>query len=406
MSRRNQGIVPPGFALVRSYSGDGSYRLVPHHEGELSTRSHGPKTKSIPLNVDQATYDLYRALSTERGISMSKLYEADLISRGGPSGVNGVRVTPGEYLASLFRSNDPNAPRAVREEAETLLRTVAETGTADAPGALPFYLTGDLVAFVDASRPLVGSMRSLPMPTGGKTFGRAHVTQRTAADAQVEKAQLSSVALQTTGDTITKATHGVVLNLTEQELDWTDPAMLQGVIEDLAESYALKTEAVAASAIVTAASTTVANNDPTFSSSGDTHTAIVAGITSVRSTSKRQADTLYLSGTRWEALAGMVDGDGRPVYDLDEGIAGLECVYSPGFGSSDVMVVAASRLCEVFEDNKGSALSPIIAQLPVRPSHLNAQGQALVVPSALEAQIVYRGYFATNVYAQGLCSIT
>jgi hypothetical protein len=62
----------------------------------------------------------------------------------------------------------------------------------------------------------------------------------------------------------------------------------------------------------------------------------------------------------------------------------LTLVVDPNF-ATDTCIVAASKYCEVYEQDKG------IAQINV--------------PSILSVDVAYRGYFATNVYAQGLCSM-
>jgi hypothetical protein len=71
-------------------------------------------------------------------------------------------------------------------------------------------------------------------------------------------------------------------------------------------------------------------------------------------------DVLLVAGNRWDALVGMVDADGRPVYDLSAGIAGLEVVYSPQ-AANDFIAVGASRFLECWEAVKGTAPAPITA---------------------------------------------
>lgn len=306
-------------------------------------------------------------------------------------------MTPGEYACTVYRSQFGETV-VEREEATTLLRTVQETGTADTSGILPTPIIGDLVKFVDASRPLISAMRPMPMPAKGKTFSRPRLTQSTQSAAQTEKSQLQSRQLTTTGDTVTKATHGTVLNLTEQDIDWSDPALLDIAYEDMAEQYAIDTETTAATAVAAAATTTTAF-DISTAGAGDITPALALAAASVYNTAKRLPDTVLCAVNVWAFLAGLVDGDDRPLFpnlspvnapgtleltSFSGNPMGLKLVVSPHF-ADNFFAVGASRLLEQYEINKGFV--------------------TVNVPSVLEQQVAYRGYFATNCYAQGLCSL-
>jgi len=306
-------------------------------------------------------------------------------------------MTPGEYAVTVYRSQ-VGSPTEREEAHALLLRVVAETGTGDTAGILPTPIIGDLVKFVDASRPVISAMRAMPMPDKGKTFTRPRLTQSSQSGTQTEKSQLTSRQLTTTGDTVTKATHGTVLRLTEQDMDWSEPALLDIAYEDMAEQYAIDTETTAASAITTAATTTT----PFTIGSADAAATIAAlanGAVSVYNTAKRLPDTVFAAVDVWGFFAALVDGQGRPLFpnlapmnapgtldltSFEGNPMGLRFVVSPHFASG-FLAVASSRLLEQYEQNKGFVT-------------INA-------PSVLEQEVAYRGYFATNCYAQGLCSL-
>lgn len=306
-------------------------------------------------------------------------------------------MTPGEYASTVYRSQ-VGSPSEREEAHALLLRVVAESGTGDTAGILPTPIIGDLVKFVDASRPVISSMRPMPMPDKGKTFSRPRLTQGTLSAAQTEKSQLSSRQLTTTGDTVTKATHGVVLRLTEQDMDWSEPSLLDIAYEDMADEYAIDTETAAATAIAAAATTTT-SFDITTADAAAFVAAMAAGAVSVYGTAKRLPDTVYAAVDAWGFIAGLVDSTGRPLFpslapmnapgtleltSFDGNPMGLRLVVSPHF-SSHFLAVGASRLLEQYEQNKGFV--------------------TVNVPSVLEQEVAYRGYFAANCYAQGLCSL-
>lgn len=273
-------------------------------------------------------------------------------------------------------------------------------------GTAPVTIEGDLIKFVDANRYAVNASRRLPMPANhAPTFKRPRVTQRTTVGQQVTEGDvLSSQRLQLTGDTLTKLTRGGVLSLSEQEIDWTDPAMLGQAVVDLAQSYAIDTDTVLTAAIEAA----VTEGTETVLSLTATLAQFVAGVASsanaVYTSAKRLPDTLFVAPDRWAYIASLVDTTGRPAFPiagagplnaagLNAGgvatfsgmnVLGLNVVVDPNF-SANVMIVAASSLVEFYEQDKGLL--------------------SVNVPSTLEIQYAYRGYVAANVYAQALNGI-
>lgn len=313
-------------------------------------------------------------------------------------------LSPGEYVSLFIRSQlgayGPDATGEPDQQAHTILtRSLQNQVIADNLGIVPTFITGDVIKFVDATRYMVNAMRELPMPAGGKTFTRPRVTTRTLAGAQTNEFDvLASQAMAITGDTVTKGTHGAALSLSEQDIDWTDPALLQIVIEDMAESYALDTETTACAAVQAAATNALA-----IDKSGDPagfNVGIAAGASALYNNAKRLPDLLLASIDQWAFLLGLTDATGRQLFptlspqnamgdlqvtSFDGNPLGLKLIVSPEF-TSGFMALACSRYLERYEQNKGFL-----------------QIQA---PSTLSVTVAYRGYFATNVQANGIESLT
>ena len=165
--------------------------------------------------------------------------------------------TPGEFVRSFLGAHPQTAHRTgldSREQSEIFERVVAQQLLADNTGLVPFSILGDLINFIDASRPAVSSMNSKPMPAKGSTFGRPRVTQHVSVGLQATQlSQLSSQKMTITYDTVTKGTYGGVVDLSQQDLDWTEPAVLDIVLQDLADQYAIQTETAGTAALVAAA---------------------------------------------------------------------------------------------------------------------------------------------------------
>lgn len=315
-----------------------------------------------------------------------------------------VPLSVGEYISLYIRSKvglygDESDGVPDARAHEVLTRSLENQIISENLGIVPTFIVGDVIKFVDATRYLVNVMRDLPMPQGGKTFTRPRVTQRTLAGQQVTEFDvLTSQNMTITGDTVTKGTYGTALSISEQDIDWTDPALLQIAVEDMAESYALETETVACAAVQAASTNTLAidkSGDP-----GAFFTGVAAGAQNLYDNAKRLPDVMLASIDQWAFLVGLTDSTGRQIFPnlspvnaagqlevttFDGNPLGLKLVVSPEF-TSGYMALAVSRYLERYEQNKGFL-----------------QIQA---PSTLSLTVAYRGYFATNVQANGIESLT
>lgn len=157
------------------------------------------------------------------------------------------RVSEGEFLdrASMYHDR-------------------ATTLTTDVAGIIPEQIVGPVIDTYDSRRKVWNSFTARSMPSTGKTFERPRVTQHVAVGEQsTEGASLTSQKFTLTSDTVSKRTFGGTLELTRQDIDWTDPGILSIVINDFAQVYARFTEAAAVTHLVglaTATSTYTATN--------------------------------------------------------------------------------------------------------------------------------------------------
>jgi hypothetical protein len=388
------------------------------------TEEEEAESKTLLTRSEELTEEIKKCTERED----ARRATADILARhetedGGDtrirSGVAGepIPCTPGEYLALFFRARlgnkgrdegtpDREALDALMRVAQsnhpelTLTRSDAQQVTSDNLGVVPTLIIGDVIKFVDANRYAVNAMRKLPMPQGGTTFKRPRVTQRTLAGTQAsEFTALTSQAMDIAGDVVTKQTVGTVLDISEQDIDWTDPALLQIAIEDLAQSYAIETETLACSAITTAMS----GQQVAYSLSEGTAGFLEAISTAAKdlyNNAKKLPDVLFASTDQWAYLLGLVDNIGRPLFptlnptnsagqmgrvDSWQGNPmGVELVVSPEFNSG-TLCLGVTQFLEVYEVNKG------FLQLPQ--------------PSTLSIIVAYRGYFATNAYSQGVYAL-
>lgn len=122
--------------------------------------------------------------------------------------------------------------------------------TADTPGLLPELIVGEIINDLDAARPFIASIGARELGTiPGKVFHRPVITQHTKVGKQAaEKAELESRDLKVDSITFAKETHGGWLNVSRQDIDWTDPSAWQAILTDLQDQYGVETEDASAAA--------------------------------------------------------------------------------------------------------------------------------------------------------------
>lgn len=303
-----------------------------------------------------------------------------------------------QIMLQIHNSHSIANGRGPLPEFEALQRSL--TFGVQSEGISPTTIEGDLVAFVDANRYAVNASRRLPLPDNhAPSFLRPRKSGFTSVGTQAaEHDVLSSATANVVGDTVSKVTKGGAVALSEQEQDWTDPAMLAVTVQDLAERYAIDTDDSHCTAIETASTASV-QTVVSLTAASDVFVKAVAGAAAIAyGTSKSLPDTLFVAVDRFFYLASLVDGQGRLMFPMSNvvnsagtnsggvtsfatmNVLGLTVIPDPNF-TAGFWAVAVSKLVEFYEQNKGL---------------LQIQS-----PSTLATTVAYRGYIASNVYSQG-----
>lgn len=313
---------------------------------------------------------------------------SDVLSRvsgGSPAPIvraapQGAEMSAGEYLAAYYQAFHPNGSSAPDEfvERASLYIERAQQTTADTAGIIPTPIIGNVIKFADSARPVFNSLTSRPMPPKGKTFERPRVTQRVLVGTQTEGQSLASQKMTLTSDTVTKATQGGTLDLTHQDIDWTEPGALEIVVQDFVDMYAEWTEGLACTAVETAGLGASALYDET--DVGTIVESYVDAIVAVYGTAKRFPDTAWLDLASWATLASTTNtnNDKTALTMLKEALADLNVgamrfIVGPQL-AANTRIIGASSLIEAYEQQKGL---------------LRAE-----TPSTLTVQLAYAGYTA------------
>jgi hypothetical protein len=242
--------------------------------------------------------------------------------------------------------------------------------TSDTPGLLSLSVLGSVFQDLNYVRPVVNAFGARAMPnTPSRQFIRPTITTHTSA--AVQSAQLDAVSATTmvvASNTVTKSTVAGQVTLSRQDIDFTDPAAMQVVLNDLAGQVLIKTDDIAADALVagktaSGSTWTVTDADPTslFSSLYDAAREIAED-------SNFFPTHLCVSPDVWEKLGKQTDADKRPVFGYNANgmmttnsignvsglqytsmnVLGLNVVVDNNFASGTMLVVYAPGF-EIYE---------------------------------------------------------
>jgi len=293
-----------------------------------------------------------------------------------------------EYISALVKGGHEfeKVQKAVQAAAP-------EVAIADTPGIVPTPILGPVYNNFVGNRPICDAVGVRAMPAGGKVFIRPKVVTHTSmAEQAAEFDTLQSGTFVVDDIQITKGTYGGYVNISEQDLDWTDPAVLSFLLDDMTRIYASATEEVAADTLVSG----VTNSDNfTAASVGDpsywADWIATAAETIVTASNGNFPTHLFVNPSMWGEMVRLSDDNKRPMFPAvnpqnalggmsfgtGNGTAwGLQVVMSRNFDAATLIIGDASGY-ELFEQQKG-ALS-------------------VDNPDVLSRTIAFRGYFAAKM---------
>lgn len=294
--------------------------------------------------------------------------------------------TAAEYIAAAIAGGD-----AWRGMSEALKAAAPDVVTSDTPGILPTPIVGPAYNNYVGRRPVVDAIGTKAMPMGGKVFIRPEVTTHTSMANQAnENTALQSGTFVVSSNQVTKKTFGGYVTISEQDLDWSDPAVLNLVLEDMGRIYAYTTDNEAADNLV--AGSTDTNNFAVANIADPTEWSkfVYQAASDILTNSYGNLPThLFVSPNIWQALGQLVDSSKRPLFPqvgpmnafgsmqpgtTDAVAFGLRVVVDRAF-ANDTLIVGDASGFEIFEQQKGAI--------------------SIEVPSTLSRTIAWRGYFAT-----------
>ena len=174
------------------------------------------------------------------------------------------RVTAGEYLSAMITGKPLPEVRA------------ADNVLSDIPGLLPEPLAGDLWTTQYAARPLIDAVGTRTLPNAAIFYRRYIATHTSVAEQALEFDPLSSTAMVVNKQQFDTKTFGGYVNVSSQAGDWSEPALVQALVNDMIRQYARATETYVVTQM-TAAATTATDTIADWTDGDDVIAALYAG---------------------------------------------------------------------------------------------------------------------------------
>lgn len=292
--------------------------------------------------------------------------------------------TPGEYAAAMHIGGDTFARvreaylANVAKQRSAFEFAAGDEATTDVPGLLPTPVLSPLVQNLNFIRPVFETFGPRALPNGaGKSFIRPTITTHTsAAEQAAEFNAVSATTMVIDDNVISRQTVAGQVTLDMQTIDFTSPAALGLILQDLQGEYMLATDSLAVAALDSGATDNTIAWDGT--SGASLQEAIYSAAYEAGVATRFYVDTLVCGVGAWREMGKLVDDVGRPIFPavgapnlggyntLGAGDAskwsgsnplGLNIVVDPAIDAAGIpekmFVVNSQRGFEVYESQRG-----------------------------------------------------
>jgi hypothetical protein len=263
------------------------------------------------------------------------------------------------------------------------------------PGIIPTPIVAPVFDGLVALRPIVELFGARAMPRAGATFIRPYIDTHLSVSQQSTQLTAVSATTQVIEDkVVTKLTFAGQQTLSEQVIDFSDPAAIDIVVQDFVGQYADATDNYAADQLLAGVTQASAANVD-FTDPDAVVAAVYNGARTIAASSNVFPDAICVSMDVWQQLGSLYDTTGRPLFSTLNptnapgtmnavgtvgNILGLRLVADKNFAAKTCILAVANPRSkagfEVYEDQRGLV--------------------SVEVPSTLGRTLAIRGYFATT----------
>jgi len=232
-----------------------------------------------------------------------------------------VMPSAAEYMAAVhiggdaFRAVNQAFKDNLKQNSTALEFALAQDLTTDTAGLLEQRLLGPVIQDLSFMRPVVTALGVTAMPaTPAKTFTKTKISQHTSVGTQTEGSAVTSQKMTLSANTVTKATQAGGVFISQQDIDFTAIPALETIINDLTGIYMIKTDDIAADALVAAA--TASGSTWTFAQTDPTSlvNALYDAAREMAEDTNYFPTHIYCAPNVWEKLGRQLDSQNRPVF--------------------------------------------------------------------------------------------
>jgi HK97 family phage prohead protease len=305
----------------------------------------------------------------------------------------------GEYLAAYHIGGDTFAKvNGAFLEAQKAKRSILEAAagdiaTTDTPGLLPIPVLGPVFQDINYIRPFVTAIGARAYPDGGqsKTFIRPTITTHTEVAEQTGAVEFGAAAARTmviAANSVTKKTFAGQVTLSVQDIDFTSPAAMQQVLQDLMGQFMIVTDNFAVDAQVTA-STTIGQWDGTAQ---DLILFLYGAARDISNGTNLFPTHILMGADAWAKLGSTVDADKRPLFPM-VGTPGLGGYNTLGAGNVTNWSTTNPLGLQIIVDSNVAAKTMVVFHAPASEYYEQIRGLMSVEnPGTLSRTFSYYGY--------------
>ena len=309
----------------------------------------------------------------------------------------------GEYMAAMHIGGDTfhkvnEAYKEAAKQNQTALQAAAgDVLTTDTPGLLPVPVLGPLVQDLNFIRPVVNALGARAYPDGGsqKTFVRPTITTHTSVASTAELTAASATTMVIAANTVSKTTLAGQVTLSVQDIDFTSPAAMQLILNDLMGEWMIASDNLAADALLSAATTSGVWDLSVV----DLMKSIYDAAVDISSTRNFFPTHIFVDPATWSLMGQLVDGSLRPIFpSLGSSLQGFNTL---GAGSAATWSGMNPLGLQIVVDGNFAAKTMVITKVGTGfgdAFEYYEQQKGLMsveVPSTLGRTFSYYGYAST-----------
>ena len=245
-----------------------------------------------------------------------------------------VLPSAGEFMAAYHIGGDTfaNMNKAVADytasQRTSFQAAAGDVLTTDTAGLLNTMVLGPLVQDLNFLRPVVNAVGARAYPDSGqqKTFIRPTITTHTSVAAQAnELAAVSATTMVIAANSVGKTTLSGQVTLSQQDIDFTSPAAMQLILNDLMGEYMIAADNKAADDLLTAASASGVWDGTV----ADLLKSVYDSAVDISNGRNWTPTHMFVSPDVWGQLGQLADTTGRPVFPfIGAGLTGQNALGS------------------------------------------------------------------------------